>query len=123
MAPPLGKNSRGSVKSYRGIFSLPWLLIIKTASQSGRGRMETGAKMDMWERMGYDSFGAWRRASEKARRAAKKAAPPAPPAASTASKWHPPQITGGEIWPANSILIVPAPTLFASANKAGAGGW
>lgn len=58
--------------------------------------------MEMWQQQGYESFGAWRRASEKARRAAKKAAamdattaeappsprPPPPPPRAT---WQPPQ--------------------------------
>ena len=39
--------------------------------------MEAGLKrkLETWERLGYESFGAWRRACEKARRDAKKAAP------------------------------------------------
>ena len=43
---------------------------------------------ELWERLGYPSFGAWRRAAEKARRAAKKAA--APPIPATVL-WQPPQ--------------------------------
>ena len=65
-----------------------------------------GQKVETWERLGYESFGAWRRACEQARRDAKKAAPPAPPAV----KWHPPQISGrDEIWSASSTLTTPAP--------------
>ena len=34
-------------------------------------------KMEMWQKQGFESFGAWRRETEKARRAAKKKSPAA----------------------------------------------
>ena len=81
--------------------------------------VSTGEKVEPWERLGYESFGAWRRACEKARRDAKKAAPPAPPAV----KWHPPQISGrDDIRSASSTLTVPAPTPSDCHNEAGQGG-
>ena len=46
----------------------------------------TVARLEMWQSLGYESFGEWRRASERARRAAKKAA--TLPAASV--RWQPP---------------------------------
>jgi len=36
----------------------------------------------LWQRQGFGSFGAWRRATEVARRAAKKSASPAAPTSS-----------------------------------------
>ena len=76
-----------------------------------------GQKAETWERLGYESFGAWRRACEQARRDAKKAAAPAPPAV----KWHPPQISGRDaIRSASSTLTAPAPTPFD--DEAGPGG-
>lgn len=81
--------------------------------------VSTGHKVETWERLGYESFGAWRRACEKARRDAKKVAPPAPPAV----KWHPPQISGlDEIRSASSTLTAPAPTSFDRHDEADPGG-
>ena len=62
--------------------------------------------MELWQRQGFESFGAWRRATESARRAAKKAASlPAPTAsavnAAASPSWssrRPPIMTQSLLW-------------------------
>ena len=53
--------------------------LFETGRAQGRAsapkeKARTAAPMERWQQLGYESFGAWRRATEKARRAAKKAA-------------------------------------------------
>ena len=65
--------------------------------------VSTGQKVDTWERLGYESYGAWLRACAKARRAAIKKAAPPPPA-----KWHVPQVAPGN----PDAMLAPPPTPF-----------
>ena len=58
------------------------LLFAPTSTGTGVVASPTGLRcgMEMWQQLGYASFGDWRRGSEKARRAAKKAARATQPA-------------------------------------------
>ena len=56
---------------------------LRACSYSGKSRFPP--VMELWQRLGFESFGDWRRASEKARRAAKKQATSASSAAAAAA--------------------------------------
>ena len=74
-AVPVGFRERGFVRSACSQ--------LRACSYSGKSRFPP--VMELWQRLGFESFGDWRRASEKARRAAKKQATSASSAAAAAA--------------------------------------
>jgi hypothetical protein len=71
---------------------------------SQRPALASHRSMELWQRLGYNSFGDWRRASEKARRDAKKAK--VAPAA--LARWRPTQPLAPPLPPA--ALLQPPPS-------------